>query len=188
MAKAEYRSAARSRQMIVAALAALLQEKPLDKITVTDVVTKANINRGTFYAHYANIPDVINSLVDESFQSIRLALDGQCHNAEDIPHILVTQIKLLVQRNTELVQAITASSISSLFQDQLCNLTLDYALAYLPPFSGDNQQEHILNLRFCAGGLSNLYSDWFAGKIPMTLDQLTMQAERILQKIMLQTV
>ena len=51
MAKAEYRSAIRSRKLINEALADLLTEKPLDKITVTDVVSRADINRGTFYAH-----------------------------------------------------------------------------------------------------------------------------------------
>ena len=63
MARAEYRSAIRSRKLINAALADLLQEKPLDKITVTDVVNRAQINRGTFYAHYADIPDVIQNLI-----------------------------------------------------------------------------------------------------------------------------
>ena len=38
MAKAEYRSAVRSRKLINDALADMLIEKPLDKITVTDVV------------------------------------------------------------------------------------------------------------------------------------------------------
>jgi len=52
MAKAEYRSAVRSRRLIHTALADLLLEKPLDKITVTDVVNRAEINRGTFYLHY----------------------------------------------------------------------------------------------------------------------------------------
>ena len=48
MAKAEYKSAIRSRRMIQHALVELLQEKELDKITVTDIVTRADINRGTF--------------------------------------------------------------------------------------------------------------------------------------------
>ena len=67
MAKAEYRSAVRSRKLIKAALADLLQEKPLDKITVTDVVNRAQINRGTFYAHYTDIPDVIHHLIQVLF-------------------------------------------------------------------------------------------------------------------------
>lgn len=77
MAKAEYRSAIRSRKLIKEALADLLQEKPLDKITVTDVVNRAQINRGTFYAHYADIPDVINHLIQNTFSDIREVLACQ---------------------------------------------------------------------------------------------------------------
>lgn len=62
MAKAEYKSAIRSRRMIQRALVELLQEKELDKITVTDIVTRADINRGTFYAHYADISGVLDSI------------------------------------------------------------------------------------------------------------------------------
>ena len=77
MPKAEYRSALRSRKLINDALADLLQEKPLDKITVTDVVNRAGINRGTFYAHYADIPDVINHLIQNTFSKIREALTSE---------------------------------------------------------------------------------------------------------------
>ena len=48
MARAEYRSAIRSRKLINAALADLLQEKPLDKITVTDVVNRARSTGAPF--------------------------------------------------------------------------------------------------------------------------------------------
>ena len=41
MAKAEYRSSLRSKKLITDALVELLDEKTLDKITVTDIVKKA---------------------------------------------------------------------------------------------------------------------------------------------------
>ena len=48
--RAEYRSAIRSRRMIREAYTVLLKEKDLSKITVTDIVNQADINRATFYA------------------------------------------------------------------------------------------------------------------------------------------
>ena len=57
--KKEYRSAVRSRRMIRQAFMDLLHEKPLEKITATDIIRRADINRSTFYAHY---PDVGASL------------------------------------------------------------------------------------------------------------------------------
>ena len=63
--KREYRSAARSRRLIRDAYAALMQEKPVDKISVSDIVRLADLNRGTFYAHYANPQAVLVEISDE---------------------------------------------------------------------------------------------------------------------------
>ncbi len=63
--KAEYRSSLRSKRLIREAFLALMQEKDLEKITVTDVITRADINRGTFYAHYADIRPVIEQIENE---------------------------------------------------------------------------------------------------------------------------
>lgn len=64
MKKAEYRNAVRSRRMICDALMELLDEKPLDKITVTDITNRADVSRGTFYLHYEKVGDVISELQD----------------------------------------------------------------------------------------------------------------------------
>lgn len=42
----------------------------------------------------------------------------------------------------------------------------------------------MLTMRFCAGGLSNLYRDWFAGELSFSLDELTVQAENLLYSVM----
>ena len=85
MAKAEYRSAVRSRKLINEALVDLLTEKPLDKITVTDVVKRADINRGTFYAHYRDIPDVVDHLIQQTFSAKRDAMIAQTEMPSNIP-------------------------------------------------------------------------------------------------------
>lgn len=42
----------------------LLDEKPLEKITVTDITNRADVNRGTFYLHYNSVNEVISELQD----------------------------------------------------------------------------------------------------------------------------
>ena len=64
MKKAEYRNAVRSRRLICDALLELLDEKPLEKITVTDITKRADVNRGTFYLHYDSVNEVISELQD----------------------------------------------------------------------------------------------------------------------------
>lgn len=183
MAKAEYRSAIRSRKLIKEALADLLQEKNLDKITVTDVVNRAQINRGTFYAHYEDIPDVINHLIQHTFSGIRDALSGQSRPWTEVPHVLLDKIQSILEEDLEFYRKIMNSNASSLMQEQLVEITMEYLLQREEDFGFGNHEEYVLMIRFCAGGLSNLYHDWFAGKLPFSLSELTKRAEQLLGTI-----
>lgn len=180
MAKAEYRSAIRSRKLIHGALADLLLEKPLDKITVTDVVKRADINRGTFYAHYADIPDVVHHIVEQSFCRIRDALSQEHHDIKEIPGIIVTQIQSLLEEDMDFFTKVMDSGASMMMQEQLCNVMLDYLLEKEAEYSKGNHEEYVFRLQFCAGGVARLYQGWFAGKLPLSLEELTCRAEKIL--------
>lgn len=48
----------------------LLSIKPIEKISVTEICREADINRGTFYAHYKCPEDLKNSLEQELTQAI----------------------------------------------------------------------------------------------------------------------
>ncbi len=49
---------------------ALLEQKPVEKISVTEICRGADINRGTFYSHYTDPFDLRRSLADELVQAI----------------------------------------------------------------------------------------------------------------------
>jgi len=183
MAKAEYRSAIRSRKLINDALADLLQEKPLDKITVTDVVTRADINRGTFYAHYRDIPDVVDHLIQQTFSAIRDAVDGQNLSPADIGHTLLTTIQSILEEDLFFYRKILNSSASAIMQEQLVAIVLEFMLEQKDKFFLGSQEEYQIAIRFCAGGLSNLYRDWFSGKLPFSLSELTMVGEGLILRI-----
>lgn len=51
------------------ALIDLLKEKPFEYITISEICTKAGVNRSTFYLHYENIGDLLNEIT-------RYLLDG----------------------------------------------------------------------------------------------------------------
>ena len=183
MAKAEYRSAIRSRKLINEALADLLTEKPLDKITVTDVVSKADINRGTFYAHYKDIPDVVDHLIQQTFSAIRDAMIAQAVTEAKIEHTLLTTIQSILEEDLSFYRKILNSSASAIMQGQLVAVVTEFMLEHKDQFYPGSQEEYQIAIRFCAGGLSNLYRDWFSGKLPYTLEELTRIGERLIQRI-----
>lgn len=183
MAKAEYRSAIRSRKLINEALADLLQEKPLEKITVTDVVNRANINRGTFYAHYANIPDVVDHLIQQTFSTLQNAMTNQAESVTDVGRALLTEIQKILEGDLFFYRKILNSSAAPLMHYQLVEVMMEYFLQNKEQFFAGDQEQYELAVRFCAGGLSNLYRDWFAGKIPCTLSDLTRSGEALVQGV-----
>lgn len=53
---------------IIASFVKLLNEKPLDKITIKDIVEDCGINRNTFYYHFEDIPSLIKSILNGETQ------------------------------------------------------------------------------------------------------------------------
>lgn len=59
---------------IANALKKLLAKRPLNKITINDITNECGINRMTFYYHYHDVYDLIESICDESLKG---ALEGK---------------------------------------------------------------------------------------------------------------
>ena len=55
MERQEDKRIRRTKKLLRQALTRLMQQKDFKSITVTDVVREADINRGTFYAHYRGV-------------------------------------------------------------------------------------------------------------------------------------
>jgi len=53
------------------ALVALIKEKGFDALTVSDIVARANINRGTFYLHYKDKYDLLEQTETEILEEIQ---------------------------------------------------------------------------------------------------------------------
>lgn len=56
------------------ALLHLMKSNSIDKITVTDICRQADINRGTFYAHYSDPTDLLHQIEDEFYNEIQDSL------------------------------------------------------------------------------------------------------------------
>ena len=54
-----------TKQAIKAAFLELLDEKPLNKISVRDIVERCGINRNSFYYHFQDIPSLLGEIIIE---------------------------------------------------------------------------------------------------------------------------
>ena len=75
--------------MIRNSYVALLKEKGPAKVTVTDICSLAGINRATFYAHYRNPGDLMESLENELLDNILCIMDkSELSNTAELSRIL----------------------------------------------------------------------------------------------------
>ncbi len=96
--KAEYRSSLRSKRLIREALITMMREKPFDKITITDIVKAADINRGTFYAHFKDTEEVLESIRNLAIDELKAAFNGMT------PDVILANPRPLFEALTELVK------------------------------------------------------------------------------------
>ncbi|KEQ22546.1 TetR/AcrR family transcriptional regulator [Paenibacillus tyrfis] len=60
----------RTRRLLQDAFASLIQEKDFESITVRDIAERATVNRATFYAHFADKFEILESRLTDSFMTI----------------------------------------------------------------------------------------------------------------------
>ena len=75
----EDRRVRKTKKQLRGALTSLLLEKDISRVTVRDVADLADVNRGTFYAHYSDVYDLLHQLEDDLLR--RLDDVGSRHNA-----------------------------------------------------------------------------------------------------------
>ena len=70
------RRQARTKKLLRDALLSLIEDKSIDVITVTDIASRADINRGTFYLHYRDVADMLDQMKDEAFDQLLGIIEG----------------------------------------------------------------------------------------------------------------
>ena len=170
--KAEYRSGIRSKTMIKEAMLELMVEKPFDKITITDIVKKADINRGTFYAHYDNTAEVLKSISASVMDEIAAAFKAK-NNSDALwnPRGYLKQISDFFLTNpTYFARLVATEKISEVLNDARHNAIKKILndLGMDLPESSKAQLSIILD--YSISGICTLYTDILLEKIPASLE------------------
>lgn len=164
MATARNRNAQRSINLLEEAFTALLAVKPYDKITVSDITRKAGLNRGTFYAHFDSIDELMRQTMDDFTEKISASLGltfGESFFADPMP--LLTRIGEFLNDNLALTKRLVASDrlepfFSALFERVTEHLH-ERALEDYPEGGGFSLKA----VDFVVGGIINTYDAWLMG-------------------------
>ncbi len=100
----------RTRQLLRDALVSLILEKGYQKITVQDIIDKANVGRSTFYTHYRDKEDLLFSGFDELAYDLDRHMRSPHEAGEDPEHLLHSlEFFIHANENRELYMAMSES-------------------------------------------------------------------------------
>lgn len=107
--------ALKTRRAITNALAELLSEKELRKITVQEISDLADVNRVTFYKHYLDIYDLYEKMENEVLSELGILILGyQENNAENFAAGMVDYIS----DNPEIFKMIFSAHNTGVMRDK----------------------------------------------------------------------
>ena len=161
--KATYRNSLRSKELIKNAMIDLLNRKPFSDITVTDIVTTANINRGTFYNHYSNPIDVVEEFKRGLLEKFALEIK-KTSNKKDVNSLIDLIVQHLKENEKDYKKIINSIPIS-IIDDMKKELII--RVRELNP----NVSE--LGLYLIVNAISGLFIDYLKRKIIFSFDEMS---------------
>lgn len=183
MAKAEYRSSIRSKNLIKKALAKLIHEKEINKITVSDIIREADISRGTFYAHYSDVPAVVEQIESEEMKNLidfveRFGLENLVTKVESF----IESICVYLSRDVEYYRMIAQSNILNNFIWRLVNVyyesLLDYTMNRLKAKDRDEAELYII---YITSGAKTIILGWLNGEVKGTPEEIAKRLGKLIK-------
>ena len=174
-------SSKKTRELIKKTFAELMNEKKeLNKITVTELVKRADITRSTFYTHYDDIYEVVN---DYQLETIELLVsdDKVLDSIQDIYNYFDDIFECL-KKNEKIYKMLLVSNSSLIFLEQLKKLAgekIYYAMRNIIK----NNKYLELDVSFYMSGIISELVKYFREQSDYSLEELLENSKKWFEKI-----
>lgn len=165
MAQKENRRVRITRKIFQDALVELMEEQPLEKITVTDVCQRADMNRSTFYSHYRDVTQLLDEVETEVIDQLPMKMEeGEIFSSE----VYLRQLEAFfryVQANARLFHTLIVQSEGSGFYHRLVNEVLNVTMGGA---AGERSLKDQYAFSYCVNGVVGILKDWIGSEFPIS--------------------
>lgn len=102
----------------------LLQKKPVSRISVTELCQNADVNRGTFYAHYSDPADLLIEMQSELYNDIKESLAKGKVGGDIID--MCRGIVAALDKNRDLCRVVLGDNSGMSFLESMLNLAYGF--------------------------------------------------------------
>lgn len=174
MTKKIDRRVRKTKAQLRAGLARLMQTKSIKEITVKELVEEVDINRSTFYLHYSDIYQMLESIEGELMDTITAVISEHPLNpiAEKSTFPFIEDIFSILSENKDICNALLGPNGDIAFVMRIETLIAENILEQLSPLFPENIQDIRYTYAFCLNGCVGLVKAWLAGDIAETPEHI----------------
>ena len=154
-----------TRKAIMDAFSDLIAEQSIEKVSISALARKANIDRKTFYLHYSSINDLVNSFIRQHLERLLAVIKEHADESPvDQLHPLLQEANALFEENipmwTHLADNLSTDQMIDIIADSLGPAIVNAGLAKEEDMYRFEDLLALARIRYAlAGGLS-LYTFW----------------------------
>lgn len=170
----EDRRVIHTKSVLKSSLLELLREKPIKRITVTDICRRADINRGTFYAHYMDPEDLLHQ-IEENLKNTLLAV----FEADRLENILPA-LSEVVKREEDFCRVLFNGHVDESFMREMIALIQTRVVEkWSKRYPHLNRARLEVLFAFCFSGYTALLREWLTAEQGLAHDQLEDVAKQL---------
>lgn len=166
-----------TKKMIAEAYLELLKEYPAGKISITKICNKADVNRSTFYAYYANIPLLREEMENDVLSKIPLGVESteQIISEADFVDTLEKFFDY-IRKHEKLFRALILKSDNIAFRQKLLDTVLEkYKIHTKKENSIISKYRYI----YCVSGVIGILGNWIEDHFPINTREFAKMAYRM---------
>lgn len=159
----------KSKESLKNSLIMLMKEKPVNHITVKEIVSTADLNRSTFYNYYCDIPDMLEKLEEELYNEflhileLHITKEGITHDIYNEAYKFIEDMCDVIKENVEFCKCIFSKNGDISFLFKLEELVENHIKDQLRE-EFDGKMDHLAYVySFVKSGYIGILKSWIKG-------------------------
>lgn len=163
----EDRRIRRTQKLLKESLADLMMEKSFKDISVKDITERADLNRGTFYLHYADTYDLLKKMETDILNDFQDMIDLNKNSfKEDTLLPVLMPVVNYIAENAEICKILFENSSSNDFVNEFHKLIHKNGLSFIKEQYPDaNPEVCRYFFEFVTYGLTGIIKEWIDSKM-----------------------